>query len=119
MKVGFVGLGTMGGGMALNVRKGGFEMVVHDLREESASRHIEQGAEWAESPIEVAKQSDVVLTSLPGPKEVEAVALDPNGLLAGLRPGTTWFDLSTNSVSVVRNCTPSSPNAVSTCSTRR
>ena len=102
MKVGFVGLGTMGGGMALNVRKGGFDMVVHDLREESASRHIEQGAEWAESPIEVARQSDVVLTSLPGPKEVEAVALDPNGFLAGMRPGTTWFDLSTNSVSVVR-----------------
>jgi len=102
MKVGFVGLGTMGGGMALNVRRAGFDMVVHDLRPEAAARHLELGCEWADSPLEVARACEVVLTSLPGPREVEAVALGEDGLLAGLAAGSAWFDLSTNSPTLVR-----------------
>ena len=50
MKVGFIGLGTMGGGMAFNALRGGNEMVVHDIRRESATRHLEAGAVWADSP---------------------------------------------------------------------
>jgi 3-hydroxyisobutyrate dehydrogenase len=102
MKVGFIGLGNMGGGMSLNMRKAGFEMVVHDLNHEAAVRQIEAGCEWAGSPLDVAKASDIVFTSLPGPPEVEAVALGQDGLIAGMRPGTTWFDLSTNSPTVIR-----------------
>ena len=75
MKVGFIGLGTMGGPMALNCRtKGGFEMIVHDLRRETSLPHVDAGASWSDDVGTLAKAADVVLTSLPGPKEAEAVA---------------------------------------------
>ncbi len=102
MKIGFIGLGTMGGSMSLNIRKAGYDMVVHDVRREAAARHIEMGCEWADSPREVAAASEIVFTSLPGPPEVEAVALGENGLINGLAAGSTWFDLSTNSPTLIR-----------------
>ncbi len=102
MKVGFIGLGTMGGSMSLNIRKAGYDIVVNDIRRETAARHIEMGCEWADTPKEVAAASEVVFTSLPGPPEVEAVALGQDGLSEGMAPGSVWFDLSTNSPTVVR-----------------
>ena len=102
MLIGFIGLGTMGGAMALNVRKAGYDMIVYDLRREAADRHVAAGCTWAESPGEVAEQADVIFTSLPGPKEIEAIALDEDGLLAGMKPGTAWFDLSTSSPTLAR-----------------
>jgi 3-hydroxyisobutyrate dehydrogenase-like beta-hydroxyacid dehydrogenase len=102
MRVGFIGLGTMGASMASNVHKAGHALVVHDLRAEAAASHLAAGAVWARTAREVAEASDVVLTSLPGPPEVEAVALADDGLLAGLSAGKAFFDLSTNSPTVVR-----------------
>jgi len=102
MRVGFIGLGIMGASMASNVQKGGHELVVHDLRAEAATPHLAAGAVWARTPREVAEASDVVLTSLPGPPEVEMVALGDSGLLAGLSTGKAYVDLSTNSPTVVR-----------------
>jgi 3-hydroxyisobutyrate dehydrogenase len=102
MKVGFIGLGIMGASMASNVQKGGHALVVHDLRAEAAKPHLAAGAVWADTPRQVAEASDVVLTSLPGPPEVEAVALGEHGLLAGLGADKAYFDLSTNSPTVVR-----------------
>jgi 3-hydroxyisobutyrate dehydrogenase len=102
MKVGFIGLGIMGASMASNVQKGGHELIVHDLRPEAAKPHLAAGAVWASTPRQVAEASAVVLTSLPGPPEVEAVALGDHGLLAGLAAGQAYFDLSTNSPTVVR-----------------
>ena len=102
MNVGFVGLGIMGGGMAMNIRNGGHEMVVHDLRPEAATPLLEAGAKWADNPQQVAESSEVVFTSLPGPVEVEAVALGEASLLQGMGPGQTYLDLSTNSPTVVR-----------------
>jgi 3-hydroxyisobutyrate dehydrogenase len=99
MRVGFIGLGTMGASMALNVRAAGHELVVHDLRRQSAEPHLKAGASWADGPQQVAEASEVVFTSLPGPRETRAVA--PT-LLAGMKPGTAWFDLTTNSPTVVR-----------------
>ena len=99
MKVGFIGIGTMGSHMALNVRAKGFDVIVNDVRREAAAPHLKAGATWADSARKVAEAADVVFTSLPGPKEVQAVAED---LLAGMRKGTAWFDLSTNSPTVVR-----------------
>jgi 3-hydroxyisobutyrate dehydrogenase-like beta-hydroxyacid dehydrogenase len=102
MKVGFIGLGTMGAGMAANLQKAGHDLVVHDLRRAAAERHLAAGAVWADTPKALAEQVEVVFTSLPGPPEVEAVALGANGLLAGLKEGGSYFDLSTNSPTVVR-----------------
>jgi len=102
MKVGFIGLGTMGSGMALNTLKGGYELVVHDINRDAAAPHLEAGAAWADTPNQVMEASEVVFTSLPGPPEVQAVALGDNGLLHGVRPGKVYFDLSTNSPTLIR-----------------
>ncbi len=102
MRVGFIGLGLMGNHMATNVQKGGHDLVVHDLRAEAAKPHISAGAKWADSPKQVAEMSDVVFTSLPAPPDVESVALGDHGILPGLGRGKAYFDLSTNSPTVVR-----------------
>jgi 3-hydroxyisobutyrate dehydrogenase len=99
MKVGFIGLGTMGGPMALNAQKGGHELIVNDLRRDCAKPHLERGARWGENAREVAAQADIILTSLPGPREVEAMSED---LLQAMRKDAAWFDLSTNSPTVIR-----------------
>ena len=107
MKVGFIGLGTMGAYMAANLSRylesSNHGFVVHDIRRESAAPFLAKGAAWAESPRQLAEACDVVFLSLPGPKEVEAVATAADtGLLGGLRKGAAVFDLSTNAPSMVR-----------------
>ena len=102
MKIGFIGLGTMGGSMAYNALDGGNEMVVHDINPASAARHLEAGATWADTPKEVAEQSEIVFTSLPGPTEVEAVALGEAGIMEGMSAGKVYFDLSTSTPGMIR-----------------
>jgi 3-hydroxyisobutyrate dehydrogenase-like beta-hydroxyacid dehydrogenase len=102
MRIGFIGLGRMGSGIAANIRDAGHEVTVHDVRKEAAAAHLEAGCSWAESPRAVGSVSEVVFTSLPDPDSVEQVALRPDGLLVGMASGSTWFDLSTNSPAVMR-----------------
>ena len=102
MKIGFIGLGTMGGSMAYNVLQGGYELVVHDIRREAATPHLEAGATWADTPLQVAVECDIVFTSLPGPTEVEAVALGEDGLSQGMGEAKAYFDLSTISPTLIR-----------------
>jgi len=102
MKIGFIGLGTMGGSMAYNALDGGNEMVVHDINPASATRHLEAGATWADTPREVAERSEIVFTSLPGPTEVEAVALGEAGIMEGMSAGKVYFDLSTSTPGMIR-----------------
>jgi 3-hydroxyisobutyrate dehydrogenase len=96
MKVAFVGLGHMGGPMSRNILAAGHHLVVHDLHSETAAGLLADGAEWAASPREAAAGRDVAVTMLPGPQQVEQVLLGPDGLLAGLRPGAVWIDMSTS-----------------------
>jgi len=102
MKVGFIGLGTMGQHMAANLIAAGHEVVVHDARREAAAPHLATGAVWADTPSELAAGVHMVFTSLPGPAEVESVATGDGGLIHGLHRGSVYFDLSTNSPNVVR-----------------
>jgi 3-hydroxyisobutyrate dehydrogenase-like beta-hydroxyacid dehydrogenase len=102
MKVGFIGLGTMGAKMAASLQRAGYSLVVYDLRREAAAAHLAAGAQWAESPRQVAQAADVIFTSLPLPTDVESVALGESGLLGAMRPGAVYFDLSTNSPAMVR-----------------
>ncbi len=102
MKVGFIGLGTMGAFIAANLQKAGHELVIHDIRREAGANRLAAGAVWADSPKAVAEQSEVIFTSLPGPKEVEPVVFGPDGILAGVKPGAAYFDLSTNAQALVR-----------------
>jgi len=102
MRVAFIGLGNMGGSMALNLMKAGHTLVVYDVRKEAGAPHIAQGAKWAESVRNAASQGELILTSLPGPPEVEAVALGPDGIIHTAQPGSVFADLSTNSPTVMR-----------------
>jgi 3-hydroxyisobutyrate dehydrogenase len=99
MRIGFIGLGNMGGPMALNLIKAGHTLTVHDVRREAAAPHLQAGATWADSPQALARESELILTSLPGPPEVEAVA---GALLSGAVPGTIYADLSTGSPTMIR-----------------
>jgi 3-hydroxyisobutyrate dehydrogenase len=102
MNVGFIGLGTMGMHMASHVQAAGHALAVHDVRREAAAAHLAAGATWKDTPRAVAEAADVVFTSLPGPPEVEAVAIGKDGLIHGMRKGTAWFDLTTNSPALMR-----------------
>jgi 3-hydroxyisobutyrate dehydrogenase-like beta-hydroxyacid dehydrogenase len=72
------------------------------VRREAAAPHLQAGAKWADGPQAVARESELILTSLPGPKEVEAVALGPGGIIHGAVAGTIYADLSTGSPTVMR-----------------
>lgn len=102
LTIGFVGLGTMGASMAGNLQKAGYKLAVHDLHRQAASHHLQAGATWADTPRALAAQCDVIFSSLPEPHDVESVALGVDGLLAGAKRGTAYFDLSTNSPTVVK-----------------
>jgi 3-hydroxyisobutyrate dehydrogenase-like beta-hydroxyacid dehydrogenase len=102
MAIGFIGLGTMGASMASNLQRAGHQLVVHDVRKDAAAPHLAVGAAWAGTAREVGEAAELVFSSLPGPAEVEAVALGEEGLLAGMRPETAYFDLSTNSPTLIR-----------------
>lgn len=99
--VGFIGLGAMGAPMARHILSGGFGMVVHDARRDAAAEHLGAGALWADSPQEVARRCDVVLTCLPSIDVVEQVITGPQGVLAGIGGGKAVFEMSTNAPEVV------------------
>ena len=97
MRVGLIGVGTMGNRMGPKLLAGGHELTVNDVRPEAATTLRESGAAWAESPAALAEASDVVLTSLPTPAIVEQVVLDPqDGVLAHMRPDGVYVDISTS-----------------------
>lgn len=94
-KVGFIGLGTMGKGMAYNIQQAGFELIVYDIDKEAAGMFVMAGGTAADSPREVADKADVVLTMLPDVPQVEAVYLGENGLLESSNKSVTLIDSST------------------------
>lgn len=102
MRIAFIGLGTMGKHMAANLLEHGHELVVHDIRREAADPFLKMGARWADSPAAAAREAEMTLTSLPGPKEVELVALGPNGVIEGAAAGSVYADLSTSSPTLIR-----------------
>lgn len=103
MNVGYIGLGNMGEPMARNLLTDGYTVTVFDQRREAATSLIEEhGAVWADSPREVAQASETVFTSLPGPPEVEEVALGDKGIIHGIKPGSIYVDLSSISPNTAR-----------------
>ncbi|MGE4609799.1 MAG: NAD(P)-dependent oxidoreductase [Paracoccaceae bacterium] len=103
MRIGFVGLGTMGGAAALNLIRGGHQLTVCDLDRERAIEHLKLGATWADTPSDAANGADIVFTMVFGPKQIEQIVHGPNGLLSALGPGQTWIDMTTNQPELVRN----------------
>ncbi|UFN48453.1 NAD(P)-dependent oxidoreductase [Roseomonas sp. OT10] len=95
MKVGFIGVGVMGGPMASNVLKGGHDLTVFDLDGDAVRRLVEAGATGASSAREVGAASEVVVTMLPEPRHVREALLGPDGAARGMRPGGVVIDMST------------------------
>ena len=92
--IGFVGTGRMGGPMAGRLLDAGYSLCVYDPQSEATKPLVARGARLAKSPAEVASSADIVLASLPTPDIVKAVALGPDGIVAGNR-ATVLIDLST------------------------
>lgn len=100
-RVGFIGLGRMGSGMAANLLARGTDLIVFDPVPEATERLVSRGATPAANVAELAAAADVVFTSLPGPAQVEEVVFGEGAIRDNLRPGGTLFDLSTNSRALV------------------
>ena len=94
--VGFIGLGSMGSGMTRNLQRAGYSLIVNDVRRAAADGLVESGAAWGDSAADVAARSDLVITMLPTPRHVADVVAGTNGILAGIRDGGTWIDMSTS-----------------------
>jgi len=102
MKIGFIGLGTMGGRMAASLRAAGHELFVNDIRAEAVRPHVDAGSVAKPTAREIGEASDVVFTSLPGPAEFTDVTVGERGLLHGMKQGAVLFDLTTNSPTTIR-----------------
>jgi 3-hydroxyisobutyrate dehydrogenase len=100
--VGFVGLGNVGGKLAGTLLRNGIPLVVRDLDHDAARPFVDAGAGWADSPGELAEQVEVVITCLPSPAASARVLEDDDGVLAGLRPGSVWMEMSTTDAAEVR-----------------
>ena len=103
MKVGYIGVGNMGGPMCRNlIKKSNHAVTVFDLNAAAVKTCTDLGATAGKSIADVTKDADIVMTSLPMPKDVEAVTLGDNGILANITKGKTYIDLSTNAPSMVK-----------------
>ena len=103
MNIGFLGLGVMGAPMAANlIGSGKYTVCVFDIEPERTDGLVEMGALRGSSVSEVVRTADIVMTSLPGPKQIEAVAFGEGGMFASIHPGTIWIDLSTNNLALCK-----------------
>ena len=94
-RVGFIGLGNVGGKLAGSLLRNGVDLTVRDLDREVAQPFLDAGAKWADSPRQMAEQVDVVITCLPSPAASAAVMEDTDGILEALGPGKIWAEMST------------------------
>jgi len=97
MDIGFIGIGQMGRRMSTRILAAGYNLTVNDLNKEAAAPVLDKGAEWADTPGDVARACRVVITSLPAPGDVEQVVYGDNGLMTGWQSGDIYIDMSTNS----------------------
>ena len=97
MDIGFIGIGQMGRRMSTRILAAGYNLTVNDLNKEAAAPVLDKGAEWADTPGDVARACRVVITSLPAPGDVEQVVYGENGLMTGWQAGDIYIDMSTNS----------------------
>ena len=102
-KIGVIGLGNMGSAVARNIQRANFPLYVHDIRKDVGKKLIEKGAIWKNSPKELMDEVDIVVSMVFGPKEIEAVMKNENGILQSSCKDKGWIDLTTSSPSLMRN----------------
>jgi 3-hydroxyisobutyrate dehydrogenase len=95
IKVGFIGLGNVGGKLAGSLLRNGIDLTVRDLDKKLAQPFLDAGASWADSPREMAQNVDVLITCLPNPSASAMVMEAEDGALAGLSEGKVWAEMST------------------------
>jgi len=100
--IGFIGLGNVGGKLAGSLLRNGYDLTVRDLDRETARQFLDDGADWADSPREMAEACDVVVTCLPSPAACSTVMEADDGILAGLSEGKVWMEMSTTDEAEVR-----------------
>lgn len=101
-KIGFIGLGNVGGKLAGSILRNGFDLTVRDLHNSAAKPLLDRGAHWAESPRQLTETCDIVVTCLPSPAICADVMEADDGVLAGLGPGKIWAEMSTTDAAEVR-----------------
>ena len=103
MKIGFIGVGAMGGPMSRNiVSKTNHEVTVFDLNPAMMDECVKVGAKRGSSVADVARSSEIIMMSLPTPRHVESVVAGPDGIAENAKPGTVVIDLTTNSPGMIR-----------------
>ncbi|MDJ0824549.1 MAG: NAD(P)-dependent oxidoreductase [Rhodobacter sp.] len=102
MRIGFIGLGNVGGKLAGSLLRNGHALTVRDLDRDAAQAFLDGGATWAESPAEMAADCDMVITCLPSPAACAAVMEGADGILQALGPGKIWAEMSTTDAAEVR-----------------
>jgi len=102
MKIGFIGLGNVGGKLAGSILRNGFDLTVRDLDRAVAEPFLQKGAQWADSPKELAEASDIIITCLPNPAASATVLEAGDGVLAGLSKGKIWAEMSTTDETEVK-----------------
>ena len=96
-KIGFIGIGVMGGPMALNLMRAGYELTVYSRTKAKCEAVLAAGAQWADSPAACAAGQDAVLTMVGYPRDVEQVYFGADGILEAVQPGMLLIDLTTTS----------------------
>ena len=102
-KVGVIGLGNMGSAVAKNILRANFPLTIHDIRKEAGDKLIADGAVWKNSPKELVNEVDIVVSMVFGPKEIETVMKNDDGILQGNCNHKSWIDLTTSSPTLMRN----------------
>ena len=102
MRVGFIGLGNVGGKLAGCLLRNGKQLTVLDLNRSAAQPFLDRGAQWADTPQELTQQSDIIITCLPSVAACAEVMEGENGVICGLSRGKVWLEMSTTDESEVR-----------------
>ena len=102
-KIGVIGLGNMGSAVAKNILRANFPLSVYDIRKEASDKLVKAGAVWKNSPKELVNEVDIVVSMVFGPKEIETVMKNDDGILQGNCNHKSWIDLTTSSPTLMRN----------------
>ncbi len=102
MKIGFIGLGNVGGKLAGSLLRNGFDLTVRDLDQKTAEPFLAKGAKWADSPRELAENTEVIITCLPSPIASANVMEADDGVIGGLSSGKIWLEMSTTDEAEVK-----------------
>ena len=102
MKVGFIGLGNVGGKLAGSLLRNKFDLTVRDLDENLTKPFVEQGAKFASTAKELAEKVDLIITCLPSPEICSEVMEGSDGILNGLSENKIWLEMSTTDEAEVK-----------------